>query len=71
MTGAVIELPLSVAAQRLDRSLKRLGALSEEGGDAEFEEALATWFGDLKAFGEQLQRTTGLSAAELAERLVP
>jgi hypothetical protein len=69
MSGEVV-MPLTVAARRLERSLKRLEDVAATGDDAAFEAAHRGWFQDLRRFGGELQRATGLSAAELAERLV-
>jgi hypothetical protein len=70
VTAEVI-LPLTVAAHRLTRATERLGHLAEAESDQAYEAGLRDWFEHLRAFGAELQRTTGLSASELAERLVP
>ena len=69
--SAQVILPLTVAARRQGRATERLGHLAECESDAAYEAGLRDWFEHLRAFGAELQRTTGLSASELAERLVP
>lgn len=71
MSAEIIQLPLTVAAARVQRSLDRLSQLAETAPDAAFEAELREWFGSMRAFGAQLQSATGLSAKELAEALVP
>ena len=69
MTAQVI-MALTVAARRLERELASLEAVAVAGDDAAFEAAHGKWFDALGRFGAELQRATGLSGAELAERLV-
>ena len=71
MSGAVFRMPLSVSAQRLQRSLARISALAEAGDDAAFDAAIAEWFEDLKAHVQDVQRASGLSSAEMVELLIP
>jgi len=58
---------LDVASRRLVKSLARLEGAAEAEQDV-FDRAHARFFTDLRGFGAELQRATGLSAAELAER---
>lgn len=68
--SAEVIMPLTVAARRLERATERLEHVAATDSDTAFETATRQWFETLRAFGAELQRTTGLSAAELAERLV-
>jgi phosphoenolpyruvate carboxylase len=70
VTAEVI-LPLTVAARRLERATERLSHLAEAESEAAFEAGVRDWHRQLRAFGAELQRATGLNSAELAERLVP
>lgn len=62
---------LTEAGEAVVDATERLELLADTATDGDYERAIGAWFGAIRTFGEELQRVTGLSASDLAERLVP
>jgi hypothetical protein len=61
---------VTAAGEAVAAATERLELLADTASDAEYDQAFALWFDSIRAFSGELQTVTGLSAAQLAERLV-